>query len=280
MHSIRSSVGPGADTVIWDMVACSSKCHNHYAQHSRPGGFDQLSTAYDTPRRRRLMEPVPAIRIRALGEHPPVPQQDYVLYWMTAYRRTTWNYSLQRAIEWASELSKPLVILEALRCGYRWANDRIHGFLVQGMADNAAHVRRARVLYYPYLEPQPGAGRGLVAALAARATVVVSDDFPCFFLPHMYAAAARQIPVRFELVDSNGLLPLRAAPKVFSRAFDFRRFLQQNLLDHLMAMPAAVPLTGLRIPRLDQLPPSVLRRWPMADLAACCEPGDGWTSAD
>ena len=70
--------------------------------------------------------------------------------------------------------------------------------------------------------------KGLIAALAAQACVVVSDDFPCFFLPRMYQAAAKQIPVRFELVDSNGLLPMRAADKVFARAFDFRRFLQKT----------------------------------------------------
>jgi deoxyribodipyrimidine photo-lyase len=274
MHSIVSGDVPGADNVMFDIAGCSSRRQNNYAQHSQTTGFDQLSTAYDIARRCLMLDPVPEQRIRRLGEHAAAPQQEYVLYWMTAYRRVFWNYSLQRAVEWACELSKPLVIFEALRCGYRWANDRIHAFLMDGMADNAAHVRRARVMYYPYLEPQPDAGRGLLAALAARAAVVVTDDFPCFFLPRMYAAAARQIPVCFELVDSNGLLPLRAATKVFARAFDFRRFLQKNLLDHLVAMPAATPLTGLRIPQLDRLPAAVTRRWPAADLAACAIPTD------
>ena len=50
--------------------------------------------------------------------------------------------------------------------------------------------------YYPYLERKPGEGDGLLAALAKHACLVVSDDFPCFFLPQMLAAAARQIPVR------------------------------------------------------------------------------------
>lgn len=41
----------------------------------------------------------------------------------------------------------------------------------------------------PYIESDVGAGRGLLEALAARACVVVMDDYPAFFLPRMAAAA-------------------------------------------------------------------------------------------
>jgi deoxyribodipyrimidine photo-lyase len=41
---------------------------------------------------------------------------DFVLYWMTAFRRLHWNFALDRAIELAQELKRPLVVLEALRC--------------------------------------------------------------------------------------------------------------------------------------------------------------------
>ena len=36
---------------------------------------------------------------------------DFVLYWMTATRRLSWNYALDRAVDWALELDLPLVIL-------------------------------------------------------------------------------------------------------------------------------------------------------------------------
>ena len=164
---------------------------------------------------------VPDLRIRVANDAHFVAEGDYVLYWMTAFRRTEWNFSLQRAIEWSRDLKKPLVVFEALRCGYAWASDRIHSFVIQGMADNARRLAsRKSVLYYPYLEPKQGAGKGLLVALARRACVVVSDDFPCFFLPRMARAASRQVPVRFELVDSNGILPMRAADKVFLRAHE------------------------------------------------------------
>jgi deoxyribodipyrimidine photo-lyase len=213
------------------------------------------------------MEHVSPQRVRQLGTAPVRADGDFVLYWMTSYRRGEWNFSLQRARDWARHLQKPLVVLEALRAGYRWASDRTHSFMLDGMVDNAAFFRRKPVTYYPYVEPSEDAGKGLVATLAARACVVVSDDFPCFFLPRMYQAAAQQIPVQFELVDSNGLLPMRAAGKVFSRAFDFRRFLQKNLVPHLDELPVADPLAGARLPKLGNIDPGITGRWPAADLA-------------
>jgi deoxyribodipyrimidine photo-lyase len=211
---------------------------------------------------------VPTIRIRTANSAEVHADGEFVLYWMTAYRRTRSNFSLERAVDWARTLRKPLVVLEALRCGYPWASDRLHAFVIQGMADNARRLKAKPVTYYPYLEPQAGQGSGLLAALAGRACVVVGDDYPCFFLPRMVESAARQISVRFELIDSNGLLPMRAAGKVFSRAFDFRRFLQRELREHLATMPKEDPLARVRLPRLEKLPAAIIKRWPIADVTA------------
>ncbi len=214
---------------------------------------------------------VPLMRVRAANSAACNAGGGYVLYWMIAFRRTGWNYSLQRAVDWARHLKKPLVILEALRCDYPWASDRLHHFIIQGMQHNAVRLQRKPVLYYPYIEPERGAGRGLLRRLAAAACVVVSDDFPCFFLPRMVQAAARRMPVRFELIDSNGILPLRAADKVFSRAHDFRRFLQKNLRPHLLEFPQPDPFSRVRLPRGEALAPDIRQRWPMADLERLSE---------
>jgi deoxyribodipyrimidine photo-lyase len=183
---------------------------------------------------------------------------------MTSSRRATWNHGLDRAVDWARQLDRPLVILEALRCGYRWASDRFHRFLLQGMADNARDFRSARASYYPYVEPSPGAGSGLLEALAGRACVVVTDEFPCFFLPRMVAAAARRTPVRLEAVDGNGLLPLRASDRAFETAYSFRRHLQKTLPAYLDDVPREKPFAGKPLRRLPELPPEITRRWPAA----------------
>lgn len=84
-----------------------------------------------------MIPSLPSIRIRTLRHKPFNPDGDFVLYWMIANRRIHYNFSLQRAVERAMELNKPLVILEPLRCGYPWASDRLHRFIIDGMADNA-----------------------------------------------------------------------------------------------------------------------------------------------
>ena len=207
---------------------------------------------------------LPDIRVRARNDAPVRGEGDFVLYWMIAYRRTTWNFSLQRAVEWAYNLKKPLVVLEALRCDYPWASDRLHRFVLDGMADNARHLQGTGALYYPYVEPAPTAGKGLLSALAARACLVITDDFPAFFLPRSVLAAARNLPVWLEQVDSNGLLPLGAATRAFATAYSFRRFLQDNLPLHLAEPPEPDAVSADGLPRLPALPEEISSRWPRA----------------
>jgi len=208
---------------------------------------------------------VPDLRVRKGNRAPVNAAGRFVLYWMIANRRARWNYSLDRAIDWAKELGKPLLVLEAVRCGYAWASDRLHHFILRGMADNERRFKGSTVLYYPYVEPSPGTGKGLLETLAREACVVVTDDFPAFFLPKMIASASQKSPVLMELVDANGLLPMRAADRVFPTAHAFRRFLQKTLPRYLTEHPRPFPLRGLHLHRLEAIPGHIRKRWPPAD---------------
>ena len=213
------------------------------------------------------MNRVPELRRRVLNDAPVNVGGAYVLYWMVAFRRTQHNFALDRAVEWSRELNKPLLVFEALRSGYRWASDRLHTFVIQGMVDQHERLDgRAGVRYYPYIEPEPGAGKGLLEALAERAAVVVTDDFPSFFLPKMQSAVAPRLPVKLETVDSNGILPVRAPKVVFSRAHDFRRYLQKNLAGHFNDLPAKDPLARFPVDGSIRLPKTITERWPAASL--------------
>ena len=210
------------------------------------------------------MNSLPPHRVRVLNGSPVHHDGKFVLYWMVASRRTRFNFGLQRAVDWARELARPLVVLEALRCDYPWASERFHRFVLDGMADNATRLRKAGVYYYPYVEPQPGDGKGLLAELSRHACLVVTDDFPAFMLPRMLEAAANQSVVRLEAVDSNGLLPMRATDRVFPTAHAFRRFLQRELRKYLVEFPKENPLARLRLPVLGRFPSGILSRWPRA----------------
>ena len=185
------------------------------------------------------------MRVRLVDDRPPRASASYVLYWMIAARRTRASFALQRAREWAQALRLPLLVLEPLRAGYRWAADRHHAFVIQGMHDQAARLGALGVRYLPYVEPEPGAGQGLLAALAERAALVVTDDSPMFFLPRMIAAAGRRLGCRLEAIDGNGLLPLAATDRVFTRAHSFRAFLQKTLPEHLERLERLAVLASL-----------------------------------
>ncbi len=188
------------------------------------------------------------MRIRPVNDAPVRSGRAYVLYWMVAARRARANFALERAVELAIELGRPLIVFEPLRVGHPWASDRLHAFVLQGMADNARAFARTPARYFPYVEARPGEGRGLLEALAANAAVVVTDDAPVFFLPRMIAAAAGRLDVRLEAVDGNGLHPLRAVDRVFPTAFSFRAHLQKTLRRHLDDVPRPDPLAGVRLP--------------------------------
>src|SRR5690242_17633670 len=110
-----------------------------------------------TRRRKMLPDSAPAAaaatRVRAANEQPIRADRSYVLYWMIAARRTAWNFALDRAVDHARALRKPLVVFEALEVDYPWASDRLHCFVLQGMQDNAQAFAASPVTYFPYVEP-------------------------------------------------------------------------------------------------------------------------------
>ena len=205
---------------------------------------------------------VPTARVRRLNDRVADPNGGFVLYWMTSARRTTCNFALDRAAEWALELGRGVVVLEALRCDYEWASDRFHRFMLDGMADNARDAHgRAGLAWYPFVERTPGEGKGLLAELAATSAVVVTDDYPTFFIPDMLTAAAGHVGVLFEAVDSNGLAPVRATPRSYRSAYTFRRYLQKSLPHYLGQAPAADPIERLKGIATPAIPGSILERW-------------------
>ncbi|HQZ63657.1 MAG TPA: deoxyribodipyrimidine photolyase, partial [Planctomycetaceae bacterium] len=86
------------------------------------------------------MTSTPAVRIRDLNQKNIRRDGQFVLYWMTAYRRLSSNFALQRAAELARSQQKPLLIVEGLRLDYPWASRRLHAFVLQGMRDNQTHA--------------------------------------------------------------------------------------------------------------------------------------------
>ena len=214
---------------------------------------------------------VPEIRISSANSQPLRSEGQYVLYWMIASRRVRYNFSLQYAVQIANELRKPLIVFEPLRIRYRWASDRIHRFIIEGMQDNQAALEKEPVSYFPYVEPEPGVGSGLLSTLAENACITITDDYPCFFLPRMIRAVAGKLPCRLELVDGNGIVPLRLPDRTFTVAHSYRRWVQKNILDCLCDVPVADPFNGVDLPKATLPNEAIEKTWPRADFEALLE---------
>ncbi len=187
-------------------------------------------------------------RVKTLND-APVRERSYVLYWMVAYRRATSNFALQHAAALARSLRKPLLVYEPLSSECRWACDRFHQFVYEGMQENARRFAAKGVGYVADLSP-----KGRLLELAGDACVVVTDDWPCFFIPRMQERAAELLDVKLDAVDSNGLFPMRATERVFLTAASFRRFLQKREADtHPVANPLrnVPPMDRCELPELD-----------------------------
>lgn len=210
------------------------------------------------------MSGVPADRIRQINQRPVRPEGRHVVYWMTAARRLEWNFGLDRAVERALELDRPLIVLEELTHAQPWASPRRHRFALDGMREHARRLAGGPVAYHPYVEPVAGAGEGLLEALAADACLVVADDHPLLGLPEHLADVGARLPVLIEAIDSNGLLPMRGAGRDFTAAVHFRRHLHKQLAPHLVQFPQARPLDTAALRPASSLPSLVLERWPEA----------------
>src|SRR5262245_6087828 len=123
-----------------------------------------------------MHESVPRSRVRKANDRTVAGGGDYVLYWMVANRRRGYNFALQHAANWATELRKPLLVIEGLNCNYPWASDRIHAFVIDGMKSNAREFQGSCATYRPLIRRKKSSPE--VSTLAAKAAVMVVDDYP------------------------------------------------------------------------------------------------------
>jgi deoxyribodipyrimidine photo-lyase len=141
------------------------------------------------------------------------PGGEFVLYWSQSARRMCRNLALDHAIEQANRLSLPVVVYEALRPDYPYANDRIHRFVLEGVATNRADAVARGLRYHFFLPRTTADARGTVRALSSRAALVVTDEYPTFVVKEQTARFVARAGVAVHLVDGNGILPMRAFAK-------------------------------------------------------------------
>ena len=170
----------------------------------------------------RAMPAYDEARVRWLGDRQIRSDAAYVLYWMQSARRLDHNHALDYALTQATALRTPLVVYEGLRLDYPWASHRLHRFVLEGMQANRQAAEALGLTYWPWVESEPHQGRGLLARLAARAALVVTDDFPCFIVPRQTARLVSSTAAPVAAVDGNGVIPLGLLGRPVSAAAHLR----------------------------------------------------------
>ena len=166
-----------------------------------------------------------------------------VVYWMISARRSEWNHGLEHAINLSKERNLPLVVVEPLAIAHRWANDRSHTFVIQGMMCNKNAFEESPITYMPYVETRPGEARGLLEKWMEYADVMVIDDFPVYHPRRVLEIAISIGKCDVHCVDSNGFISMRGQNRNFTTAYSLRRHLHKTIINHMMEFPHPNPIT-------------------------------------
>lgn len=147
-------------------------------------------------------------RIRLLNQRPIRGGARYVLYWAQMNRRATYNHGLEFAARLANDLDLPVLFYEGLTCTYGYASDRFHTFLLEGVPETEAGLRRRGIGYVFYLRRRRSDPNDVLYRLAADAAAVVTDDYPVFIAARHNARVPGRIDVPYYAVDSSCVVPM------------------------------------------------------------------------
>src|SRR3712207_1507890 len=114
---------------------------------------------------------IDASRVQQLTDRDPNPHGQYVLYWMQASQRIAFNHALVYAIDRANELDLPLIVCFGLMDDYPEANERHYAFMIDGLRDVEAELRRRRIKFIV----KHGSPPDVALHYAKRAALLVCD---------------------------------------------------------------------------------------------------------
>jgi photolyase PhrII len=223
--------------------------------------------------------------------HPPEPQAPrvggtFVLYWMQICHRAHENFALNHAVEQANALGLPVLVYHGLRHDYPWANDRLHSFILESVADLQRTFAARGIQYAFHLDTRPGtptpdvgswmarqsaasgpgrrgaASSSPLVQLAERAALVVTDWFPTFIIPRQTKRLREKTDTPVVAVDAQLVVPVTVLDKEHATARGIRPRLMQHLDEHLhyvgddepsVRTPVSLPFTPTAVTE-DRIP--------------------------
>ena len=180
-------------------------------------------------------------RLQLLTDYPPRPNKKYILYWMQQSQRTRYNHALEYAIHRANLLNLPAVICFGLTDNYPEANARHYYFLLQGLKDIAANLKKRNILFVV----KKGSPENVAAHYAKDAALVVTDRG---YLRHQkqwrsdLAQSCNHSQTLLIQVESDAVVPVEVAsnkPEYAARTL--RPKIRRHLSEFLKPLPKQSP---------------------------------------
>ena len=137
----------------------------------------------------------------------PAQNRAYVLYWMQAAQRTSWNHALEFAVRQANERKKPVVAAFGLTADYPEANLRHYHFMLEGLQDNRAALAQRGI----QLVIQKGPPEQTITKLSKNADLVVVDEGYTHIQRLWRKRVFRQIDCPLYEVTTNLIVPVEQA---------------------------------------------------------------------
>jgi len=168
----------------------------------------------------------PRVTVRTKGE--PDPDGRCVVYWMQRAQRAVDNPALDIAVRLGNELRLPVVTFFGLNPFIERANGRHYRFLVEGLSDIAAGLRRRRVGFVLRRYPDH---RLLPLVDQVHPAIVVGDENPLRQTERWREQVGDDLRVPLWTVDADVVVPVKLQHKEHYAA----RTIRPRLLEHLDA---------------------------------------------
>ena len=177
-------------------------------------------------------------RIRYLNKRQP-RQGEYVLYWMQASQRASYNHALEYAIYAANELNLPLVTWFGLTDDFPEANARHYHFMLEGLCEvKKGLAERGIGMCITRGNPREG-----VIRMGEKAALTVTDSGYLRVQREWRRQAAKKLTCPLVQVESDIVAPVeQASGKEEYSAATLRPKMKRLLYKYLVPLKEGVPL--------------------------------------
>ncbi len=186
------------------------------------------------------------LRTRRVNARPERSAGEFVLYWMQSTHRFEDNWALRQATREANRLGLPVLIHQGLDPTYEHANDRIHAFILHNARELSMRAAELGWHYQFVLRRRRNDDRRVVDRLAARAALVVTDDFPTAGVAERTARFASRCQCSVLAVESHAIVPAALFTKEEYAARTLRPKIMAHLEHALQPVQDALPRSEMR----------------------------------